>query len=275
MKRPLLSLTVLLLSCCGTLQAEITVSSRNGDLVISTEQPSDWDELMMEYEQGYFVDVTEVNGMVQVRSSTDVTVNGQQSVQFPFPQDDIVIDVHPWTQNAGVLVAVHSLSLAGQGDDLRVSTSGYCYVVNVSTGNNSHSDMRLRGGNTVEVDGVWVQRELQIDGSWKFHMEMTGVGGTVFVDCRKTAKFSNNWLGGDLWLYMSNYSNTVEFRDYIQIDGDTSIHLDGGNDFVEISMTEFSTLGTARLEGGHGTDTVYQDRLVFTAGNTKSIEYFK
>jgi len=274
MKISIAAIAVPLICILNSAEAEIRVETQNGDLLITTEQSSDWDDFMTEYQQGFHFDVTEVDGMVQVRSSNDVTVNGRQSRLFPFPNDDIILSASASTQG-GIHFAVHSLSMSGRSDDLRISTSGSCHVVNVSTGNKSHSDLRINASGSVEVKQVWVQRDMRIDSSYNFDMELTGVGDLSFISCRGDATFVNNWMGGNFSLYFGGLSNIATFSEYLQIDGNTYIQLAGGSDFVEIDLSPFSTFGSAWLEGGSGTDTVYQNALFFTAGNTKSIEYFK
>jgi hypothetical protein len=260
------------------LDAEITVEPVGNDLCITTAYSSDPDQVSTEYGDGFAFDITEVNGMVQVRSSNGVTVNGEQLVLVPFPSDDIIITATTSTL-PGNRVAVHSLTLSSHCDDLRVNVAGDLHLRNLTVGRNSHSDVVLRGSSLIDIQEVWARRNLIARGPRHFHMESTAVGSLAYVACSSSgtsnATFINNWLGGDLSLYMGNGGNTVRFEEYIEVEGETYIQLAGGNDFVELKLADFSSFGTAWLEGGSGTDTVYQNLLRFTAGNTKSIEYFK
>ena len=54
-----------------------------------------------------------------------------------------------------------------------------------------------------------------------------------------------------------------------------AVDLYGGTDFVDIDLDNNSALNDAFIDGGSGSDTIYQDIYWFNLLNTNSVEYFK
>ena len=272
--------------CVNVLLADIRVDEVSGDLLIrfiyeAGDDPYDY--------SNYTLYVTEYNGQLIIYTDTGLTVNGETFDIVPYPSDDVRIQ---YIQD----VEVFDLDM-GQADDLRLEEVGDALVEGIFCYTNSHSSIYFTGdrlearGLTIRDDlimndfksillqysyindRIWMHSDyayLQISGGVWTGMKYSYTHGAT-VDIRNTG------VMGNFYLSLGPGRDKVYFRNTVYINGNTNIYLNENTDFVDIDFNSSGehSMGDAFIDGGSGTDTVYQDQYWFNFDNTNSVEYFK
>lgn len=271
--------TFVSLTTAEGLRADIRVNESRNDVKITLEVDhwDDPDELQYAIREGVDLHITEVDGMIRIRSLNDLRVMGRTYYDVNFPSDDVIVEIQsPYSTT----LEIEDLDLGRESDDLRVNIYGTLTINNVNAYRLSHSSMHLACYN-MSITDSYVRDQLDLDRANNFSMDGSMVGRRIWLDTHSYGNaiinFRNIYIGSYIRLNLTDFNDKVRFNDYVQIDGWTSIYGKGGADSVDIDATTspMSTLGDGFFDGGSGTDFVYQNQFFFGDHNTNSVEWIK
>lgn len=263
--------------------ADITVDDSGTDLVINFS-PDAAEQVYAQY-YGLNVEIYDYGGRVLVRSlNEEITVNGGTYEICDYPADDIIVNL-PLMSNwyAMHTLFIHDITMQGNSDDLRLTVGGTINIDTVYAYNHSHSSIFLSTG-IVEMTNCYAVDDIDIK-SADTTMLNSAVGDNLWLEGKTrysnaSVLLENVYIADNLNISLGNRSDTVTFRNYVQVGESTDILLGSGNDAIHVDIADqylpYSTLGDAYADGGNGSDTIYQNvEFFFRNLNAKRFESFK